>query len=700
VNQLSQDKNYARILRYSLLSFSVISAIHAQAANQDELAPMVVKGSVIGTSVEADVKNYPGSRTVLSATHIKETASNSIDQALQKVPGIKVQDETGTGVLPNISVRGLSASRSGQAQFLMDGIPLTLAPYGHTGQSIFPATLANIDRIDIVRGGAAVQYGPNNVGGVINLVTKPIPTDWETEISNKITKFEVNNSPLNDIYLRTGGWLNDTFAMQLEGDFLKGESFREHSDTDVKNFQVKTDWLISDTQELQAFLQRYKADTQMPGALSPSDYETNRNQSNRPYDQYEGKSTRWHLKYLQDLDWNNTAQFELLTFGHHSERNFQWGYSSTAAFWSDPSEDSTHIRTSPRKFKVYGIEPKLSFSLGDPDSVTQNWIIGSRYTNEDISYQLTQTQISSGTTTTPRDWHMDTDARATYASNEIGLLNQTLTITPGLRYEMVRMDFQDIGNETSQDNDVNELLPGLTIAYQLTDNWVGYANTQKSLRTPQISSVRGNGEKGNELAWNYELGGRFTQGKNSFNLSLYRIDFKDQLQWNSSDQTFENVGKTLHQGIEVSGRYAPESIEDLSLGMNYTYLDATYRQGSNQGKRIRYTSKNQLVWDATYELAGYASTLSGYYFSDAYADTANTEQEDSSGSTGKLPGYTVWNFNIGKDLYQSQESVLRLNLAVNNLFDRDYYFRGIDTSPVGRYPAPGRSYSLDLNYKF
>ena len=81
-----------------------------------------------------------------------------------------MQDETGTGVLPNISVRGLKASRSGHAQFLMDG----------------------------VRGGAAVQYGPNNVSGVINLVTKPIPHKWQTEASNRFTGFEDGDTPLND----------------------------------------------------------------------------------------------------------------------------------------------------------------------------------------------------------------------------------------------------------------------------------------------------------------------------------------------------------------------------------------------------------------------------------------------------------------------------------------------------------------------
>ena len=64
---------------------------------------------------------------------IKKTAALSIDSAFQSVPGIKVQDETGAGVLPNISVRGLKASCSGHAQFLIDGMSLTLEPYNHTG---------------------------------------------------------------------------------------------------------------------------------------------------------------------------------------------------------------------------------------------------------------------------------------------------------------------------------------------------------------------------------------------------------------------------------------------------------------------------------------------------------------------------------------------------------------------------------------
>ncbi|HHF3093610.1 TPA: TonB-dependent siderophore vibrioferrin receptor PvuA [Vibrio diabolicus] len=691
------------VLAIAIASATSMSAVAAPAAKNETtvMETVVVTGSVIGNSDIEDVKEYPGARTVITRDQIEKTAAGSIDNALQRVPGIKVQDESGTGVLPNISVRGLKASRSGHAQFLMDGVPLTLAPYGHTGQSIFPATLSMLDRIDIVRGGAAVQYGPNNVGGVINLVTKPIPHTWQTEISNRLTVFDGGDAPLNDFYLRTGGWLSDTFALQLEGNFLKGESFREHSDTDVKNFQAKAQWLLSDTQEIQAFLQRYDAETQMPGALSPQDYEQDRHQSKRPYDDYEGKSTRWSVKYIHDLPFADSAELEVLTFGHKSERLFKWGFNSAGGHWADPALPATDVRTSPREFTVYGIEPKMAMYFGEGKSVTQNWIVGTRYVNEDIDYKLTQTPIAGGATSVPRDWHLDTDAFAGYVSNEIGLFNDTLKVTPGLRVESVRMTFTDRGKKQTADNTVTEWLPGLTVAYNVTDQWVTYVNAQKSLRAPQIAYIRGLGEEGSELAWNYEVGARYTQDATSFNAALYRIDFEDQLQWQSSTQTFDNIGKTLHQGLELSARYVPEVLPALSLGASYNYLDATLEEeGANKGNQLPYTSKHQLGWDATYAFYGMDTTLSGFYLSDSYTDNANTSAEDATGATGKVPSYMVWNFNLGTDLYKDDKGKLRMNVAVNNLFDEEYYFRGIDTSPVGRYPAPGRSYTLDLNYQF
>ena len=155
--------NDKAIFTLTTLALAISSSMSSSAAFADsqetDLKPevIVVTGSLLGNSEVADLKNYTGNRSIITSNQIERTAARSIDSALQQVPGIKIKDETGTGILPNISVRGLDSSRSGYAQILLDGIPMTLALYGHTGQSLFPATLFMIDRIDVARGGASIQ---------------------------------------------------------------------------------------------------------------------------------------------------------------------------------------------------------------------------------------------------------------------------------------------------------------------------------------------------------------------------------------------------------------------------------------------------------------------------------------------------------------------------------------------------------------
>lgn len=671
------------------------------------LAPIIVNAEILGDSSHDQVKEFAGNRTVIDNDLIKKTVSNSIDEALQNVPGLKVQNETGTGVLPNISIRGLYDSRSGQAQFLMDGIPLTLAPYGHTGQSVFPATIDNIDRIDVVRGGAATQYGPNNVGGVINLVTKPIAGDTQSEIGTTLTMFEQNGKPLTSLYARHSRWLTDNLGMQIEANGMKGDSFRDHSDTTVTNVQAKALWLIDNNQELEGFLQYYDADTQMPGALSPVAYEEDIEQSQRPLEAYQGKSTRWHAKYKHFLDLGDEAVFDLTGFGHHATRNFEWGFNSQAAkqgvHWADPAIAADTLRTSPREFNVYGIEPKFSVKFGNTD-INQHIIGGVRYVNEDIDYKLTQTNLVTEKTSTPRDWNLKTDAWAAYLSDEISLMDDKFKITPGLRFENAKMTFEDRGNNTQADNEITEWLPGITTSYAVKKSddtlWTVYANAQKSLKTPQIAYIRGKGEEGSELAWNYELGTRFTNKDLQANLALYRIDFKDQLQWNSAEQSFDNVGHTLHQGVEASFDYNPKKFNNLEFGVSYNYLDATLQEGDDKGNQLPYSSPHQLGWHASYNYNDLITTLSGNYYDKAFSDNANTVLESADGAVGEIPAYTLWNLSLQKTLKDSKNEKLSVQFGINNLLDEQYYFRGIDTSPVGRYPAPGRSYKLGLNYQF
>jgi Fe(3+) dicitrate transport protein len=688
------------------------SAVVADDKSQTETKPEVimVTGSLLGNSEVADLKTYTGNRSIITSDQIERTAARSIDTALQQVPGIKIKDETGTGVLPNISVRGLDSSRSGYAQLLLDGIPMTLAPYGHTGQSLFPATLFMIDRIDVARGGASIQYGPNNVGGVINLISKSIPTDWETSVNERMTFFGDSNT-LFDTNISTGGAVNEDFSMRFDGNITKGESFREHSETDIKNLMLKTLWNIDGQNSLDATLQYYDAFSELPGALNTAAYEADREQSLRPNDEFNANTKRVSLKYSHVLDDSKVIDYgeiDLRVFGNKSSRNFQWDFYDSSkdtdgnlgTSWSDTTQDATHLRNSPRDFTVFGIEPTASLLI-DGD-ISQHIIAGARYINEDISYQLNHIEKSTQTATRPRDWQMDTNAMAYYVSNKVGFFDDTLSVTPGIRYEDVRMTFTNVGQDYSQDNHVTEWLPGITLGYEFSSNWFAYTNAQRSLRTPQISQLWPKDQTlESELSWNYEAGVRFTPTERS-NLSIaaYRIDFENKIEYDGDVSLFVNIGQTRNQGIELEGTYSPMSLPDLVLTGAYNYLDTEQLDGEFAGNELAYVSKHQLSASALYSIKDVDLGLMAFYYSKSFADLANTVAENVSGTSGEVPAYTVVNFNIGTEFFKQDNHGLKVGLSVNNLFDNEYYFRGLDVSPAGRVPASGRSLSLDIGYIF
>lgn len=666
-----------------------------------KLDAVTVTGSVLGASRAEDVKTYAGSRQVIDREALATGANRSLDDALQRVPGVKVFDETGTGVLPQIALRGLYESRSGRVQALLDGIPLSLAPYGQTSLSLFPVTLNQIDRIDIVRGGAAVQYGPNNVGGVINFVSKPIPDTWRTTVGERITAYG-RGQMLRDTSVSTGGYLTPNFGMQLDADYLKGEYFRRHSGTNVKNVRLRTEWWISDDKLLKADVQRYVARMDMAGALSVADYEDDPRQATRPLDRFHGTTTRASLTYEQDLGawWLfDSSKFSWSNFSSNSERNFIVGMRrSSAQTWRSDLPPQL-LQSAPRGFKVYGTQPQFSLHIDGP--VTQQWTVGARAVHEDIDFLVGNTGLDNGVYTLVRDWQFRDRAWAAYVSDAIGFADDRLTVTPGVRYEHLDATYRNLANGVSFENNVRNALPGLTVGFKASDAWYVYADAQRSLRAPQVTQIVFGDNLDSELAWNYELGARFQPtARTAIHADLYRIDFDKQIQLDNTTRTYGNIGKTIHQGLEADVAWSPEALDGLKLTAGYAYLDAEQRSGAFEGLRVPYTSRNQVNVGASYTRGHTTVALSGYYFSSAFTDTANTRAENAIASVGRLPAYAVWNAQWTQTLLTQGTSVLTGSLALNNLFDRQYWYRGIDTSPWGRQPAPGRSVTLGLELAF
>lgn len=698
----------------TLAGSTYLASLPLAAAEQEQdtaiLEEIEVKGDWLGEPTQSNVRTYPGARSVVADTELQQAGARTLEDALRLVPGVRAQDESGTGILPNIGIRGLDPRRSARTLVLVDGIPIALAPYGQTGLSMFPLTMQTVESIDVARGGAAVRYGPNNVGGVINFISKPIPDQFSATLREALTISTDTGNVLTDSYLRAGGFVNDRLGLQFQANTVLGDSTRAHSNTEVENLALDAHWFMTDKASLKAGIQYYNTDTELPGSLSPKAYEQDRFQSQRPHDKFQGDTIRGHLVYDQNFDlFGNAAEFNWTNFAHTSDREFTVGCLMNAAATScnlDPAKTSNGVQTSPRTFTVFGTEPRLTVAA-KTGWLDHKFTLGGRYVNEDVEQGVDRRRLSTGTVTTAQDFRFGTDAFALYASDTLSVWDKRLSITPGLRAEWIEQSSHNRLKETDADTQNHALLPGLDVGFHLwPDKMFLFGNVHRSFQPVQFTQITLEGDTGVEKAWNYEAGLRVSPlDELDATFSYFRFDFDNQIVGVVENGTtkFRNLGQAEHQGYETELNWRPSFLAGLDLKAGYTYVDTQqmndlFSNGSSQvafkGNEVPFSSHHQVTLQGNYRIDTVNFNINGSYLSSAYTDAANTELESATGDKGKIPGYWLWNAQITKD-FRVDKTNLRVGLAGNNLFNENYYFRGVDTS-LGRMPGPGRSVMLSL----
>ncbi|MBX9822987.1 TonB-dependent receptor family protein [Afipia birgiae] len=656
------------------------------------LSEIDVRGNWLGLSTEGDVRTYPGARTLVTAEEIKQSGAKSVEDVLRRVPGIQIFDETGIGILPNIGVRGLNPLRSERTMVLVDGVPIAPGPYTGTGLSLFPVTLESIDRIDVVRGGAAVHFGPNNIGGVINIITKQVPNRTTATLSEKLSFATRSGKPLTDTYMSVGGPINDQAGLQLQANFIGGSTDRQHSNNGVINVLADGYVNLSNNSRIRTQLQYYRLDSELPGALTPLTYQRDPTLSQRPYDGVKGDAVRGAVTYTQDFGEN--ARFIWTNFGHALNREF------TFAQPFDPAVKTTSVSNSPRSFRVVGSEPQ--FIVGHETlGISQKLTVGARYVREDVDFSVNNTSLATQVTIPQRDWRFGTNGYAAYVSNTFNFFDERLSITPGTRFELVETNFQDSITQFASGNTSKEWLPGLAVGYKLTDAVFLFANTNRSLRPPQVAQVTRGGAVGAEIARVYEAGTRITPMNGlEFTATAFRFNYEDQIEFDRAKQLYVNLGQTKHEGLEFAGRWSPQFLPGLGFGASYTNVHATQLTGLYKGRRVPFSSEHLVNLTADYRTGPWMLATGVSRQSEAFSDAANSPVESKDGATGPIPAYWLWNAKVSYQIVSTPQQTTELSLALNNILDANYYFRGVDTSPIGRVPGPGRSVTVGLRATF
>jgi vitamin B12 transporter len=132
--------------------------------------PGVLADTVVVTaSRAAESARLAGQRvTVITADVIARTPAASLDELLRTAAGVDVLSRGGFGVQSDLTIRG---STFGGVLLLLDGVRFNDPMTGHF-LTDFPIPLAEIARVEVLRGPATALYGPDALGGVVHVITK------------------------------------------------------------------------------------------------------------------------------------------------------------------------------------------------------------------------------------------------------------------------------------------------------------------------------------------------------------------------------------------------------------------------------------------------------------------------------------------------------------------------------------------------
>lgn len=674
--------------RLSLMAAVLCAAAPARAedlAETQALEGLTVVGDWLGEASEDAVRVHPGARTALRDEQWKAAGATTLREALRRAPGVVVPENNGTGSADsslNIGVRGLPSRLTPRSTVLLDGVPLSVAPYGQPQLSLAPVALGNLQAIDIVRGGGAVRYGPQNVGGIINFVTKPIPLDPSASLS---VQTEAYGRGSNDGLGRThtdalvGGTTDIGLGLALLYSGNHGANYRANSDQDIDDLMLKYGFALGDRTTVEGKLHYYTVDAELPGGLSQAQYDADRFQSLRPFDATQGNRREAVLKLQHEFA--NATKVETMLFANESFREFTLANAGGAAI--------TRVDRFPREYQVLGIEPRLShgFATGP---LTHEASVGYRYIEEQANEkQMRRSGFGAGgnpfsvAERPNRDSDNETNAHAFYVDDT--LRYGRLAVTPGVRLEKVEVSRHD--NLTGFDNGEKffEVLPSLNVIYELTPALRAFANYNTSFGSIEHLqlNLRSDNVLEPERARTYELGSRYDGAGWRAEATLFRTEFDNQIVYDAGLQYHINAGATLHHGLELAVAYDFDSwtgwLSGLSLYGTYTYVRAERREGPFKGNDLPFVSAHVGSLGAAYGVDRWTLNVDGYAQSSQFSDEANTVAGSADGSTGRIPGFAYWNVRAAYDL--GFEAVpAQVAVGIKNLFDQDYFTRSDDTN--------------------
>ena len=703
----------------------------------DSIIPLdevIIKGNtILGNKFVA--KNRTGAAYYLSTEELAQFDYTDINRALSKISGINFYEEDGFGLRPNISIRGTSPERSSKIAIMEDGILISPAPYSASSAYYFPS-VARMQAIEVLKGSSQIQYGPYTTGGAINFVSTEIPEKFRGKISTSFGRFKTGQTHA------TIGNSSEKFGYMFEILNYNSDGFKSLNDDlntgfDINEITSKIKFVPKTPNIDQSFELKFHTYDEISNetylGLTETDFQKN------PYLRYPGsekdKMSAEHKQYVltHELFVNEKIKITSNFYENRFKRNWYKlddvvhdnNSQKISKVISNPSQFSEHlkilsgeldyenalkVKANNREYISRGIQTKIDYHWYGKNESFNDLELGIRihYDEEDRFQWEDIYNINNGFMALESYGEKGSQGnRISFANSFASYIMykykfKGLTISPGLRYESIKLGRDDFGksnplrnieNLSTRENKVSVLIPGVGFNYTFSNNLSVFGGIHKGYSPPGSSD----GQKAEESV-NSELGIRFSTKKLNGEIIAYRNDYSNLLgndlaaTGGFGEMDPFNAGKALVNGFEVLlntsiSKYVP-------ISFSYTLTDAKFLSsfGStqdiwgevNNGDQIPYIPKHQFNSSLSYRISKLDINLNASY-NGKFSTLANGTEEISSYLILDLS----MKYRIKKDIF--------LKSKILNLLDKKY---AVSKAPAGLRPGHPFGIYTGIEYRF
>lgn len=629
---------------------SALTAYNAQAVQKTPADAIDAEVIVTATRSPYSIQRVPATLRVISQEDIQNSAARNVADLLRNQGTVQVRDSMGNGRDARLSLRGFGASAN--ALVLVDGRKLNNSDLG--GPDLTAVALSDVERIEILEGGAGALYGDQAVGGVINIITRKVSKRQGQVVAGR-GSYDGENYRASYSDALDSGWY-----YRLASDLDRSDGYRDDSNVNYENYSTAVGYRYGGGE---VFVDGRHTDSEyrLTGALSPAAARDDRRQAGSSFNNYAADIRAFRAGI--DHQFSEGVQL-LATYSDRDEDVLIKG--SSISFG-----DTTTVQA--RRVKTF--DPRLILS-GDTLRLTVGVDI------ERVDYDFALNSMFGPAGSAHQNRKRSQYAQLLYTPME------NLEVMAGVRHATLNTDVDPYGIHYDQSATVQQLG-----AVWRGHNWRIHLNRDETFRFPLadenvdffgvINPLRV--QRG--VAW--ELGGAYEWDTVDLNVAMFEQRNSDEIGFDPAAGLWganTNFDDTRRRGGSAEVRW--QAAQDLDVRGTYTYIDARFMDGRYDGNRVPDVARQLIKVNANYVITPAASLFAELVYT-------GSQTLDLANSADALGGYTV--VNLAATLRWQGWT---LQARINNITGKEYNEFVTFYFAEGRYPSPERNGMLTLSYDF